>query len=111
MSLYAKRPELVGSSGRRRLMAVPALARGKTITGRLSYVRDDRPFGGPAPPAAIFCYSCDRGGEHLHFHGQVRQDIDRTQGPTGHALGLRGSGAVAVARARRLSPLHLLAVL
>ena len=29
--------------------------RGKTVTGRLwTYVRDDRPFGGPAPPAAIF---------------------------------------------------------
>ena len=34
---------------------VPVLAKGKTITGRLwTYVRDDRPFGGPAPPAAIF---------------------------------------------------------
>lgn len=44
---------------------VPVLARGKTITGRLwTYVRDDRPFGGPAPPAAIFHYSRDRGGEH-----------------------------------------------
>ena len=44
---------------------VPVLAKGKTITGRLwTYVRDDRPFGGPAPPAAIFYYSRDRGGEH-----------------------------------------------
>src|SRR6267143_1978236 len=34
---------------------VPVLAKGKTITGRLwTYVRDDRPFGGPAPPAAVF---------------------------------------------------------
>jgi transposase len=39
---------------------VPVLAKGKTITGRLwTYVRDDRPFGGPAPPAAIFYYSRD----------------------------------------------------
>jgi len=31
------------------------LAKGKTTTGRLwTYVRDDRPFGGPAPPAAVF---------------------------------------------------------
>ena len=42
---------------------VPVLAKGKTITGRLwTYVRDDRPFGGPAPPAAIFYYSRDRRG-------------------------------------------------
>jgi transposase len=48
---------------------VPVLARGKTITGRLwTYVRDDRPFGGPAPPAAIFHYSRDRGGEHPQLH-------------------------------------------
>jgi transposase len=44
---------------------VPVLAKGKTITGRLwSYVRDDRPFGGPAPPAAMFFYSPNRSGEH-----------------------------------------------
>ena len=44
---------------------VPVLARGKTITGRVwTYVRDDRPFAGPAPPAAVFFYSRDRGGEH-----------------------------------------------
>lgn len=48
---------------------VPALAKGKTITGRLwTYVRDDRPFGGPAPPAAMFHYSRDRGGEHPEQH-------------------------------------------
>ena len=44
---------------------VPVLAKGKTDTGRCwVYVRDDRPFGGPAPPAAMFYYSRDRGGEH-----------------------------------------------
>src|SRR6202044_3146200 len=44
---------------------VPVLAAGKTDTGRLwTYVRDDRPFGGPAPPAAMFYYSRDRAGEH-----------------------------------------------
>jgi len=48
---------------------VPVLARGKTITGRLwTYVRDDRPFGGPAPPAALFHYSRDRGSEHPRRH-------------------------------------------
>ena len=48
---------------------VPVLAQGKTITGRLwTYVRDDRPFGGPDPPAAVFYYSRDRGGEHPDRH-------------------------------------------
>jgi len=48
---------------------VPMLARGKTSTGRLwNYVRDDRPFGGPAPPAAVFHYSPDRRGEHPQKH-------------------------------------------
>ena len=48
---------------------VPVLAKGKTVTGRLwTYVRDDRPFGGPAPPAAFFCYSPDRSGKHPRQH-------------------------------------------
>ena len=43
---------------------VPVLARGKTDTGRCwIYVRDDRPFGGSDPPAAMFYYSRDRKGE------------------------------------------------
>jgi len=48
---------------------VPVLAPGKTRTGRLwTYVRDDRPFAGPAPPAAVFFYSPDRRGEHPEHH-------------------------------------------
>src|SRR5882724_9424956 len=48
---------------------VPVLAKGKTRTGRLwTYVRDDRPFAGPEPPAAAFFYSRDRGGEHPQQH-------------------------------------------
>jgi len=48
---------------------VPVLAKGKTDTGRCwVYVRDDRPFGGQAPPAAMFYYSRDRGGEHPQGH-------------------------------------------
>src|SRR5690348_18362434 len=48
---------------------VPVLARGKTDTARSwVYVRDDRPFGGPAPPAAVFYYSRDRGGTHPQGH-------------------------------------------
>jgi len=42
---------------------------GRTRTGRLwVYVRDDRPFCGPAPPAAAYFYSPDRGGEHPATH-------------------------------------------
>jgi transposase len=48
---------------------VPVLAKGKTDTGRSwVYVRDDRPFGGKGPPAAVFYYSRDRGGEHPQAH-------------------------------------------
>jgi transposase len=48
---------------------VPVLAKGKTDIGRCwVYVRDDRPFGGPAPPAAMFYYSRDRSGEHPQAH-------------------------------------------
>jgi transposase len=49
--------------------AVPALAKTHTTTGRLwTYMRDDRPFGGLAPPAALFFYSRDRGGAHPVRH-------------------------------------------
>ena len=48
---------------------VPLLAKGKTITARLwTYVRDDRPFAGPDPPAAVFFYSRNRSGEHPARH-------------------------------------------
>jgi transposase len=48
---------------------VPVLAKTKTDTGRLwAYVRDDRPFGGRASPAALFHYSRDRRAEHSVQH-------------------------------------------
>ena len=50
---------------------VPVLApgTGKTKTGRLwTYVRDERPFAGARPPAALFFYSPDRKGEHPQAH-------------------------------------------
>jgi transposase len=48
---------------------VPVLAKGKTRTGRLwTYVRDDLPFGGREPPAAVFFYSPDRAGLHPERH-------------------------------------------
>jgi transposase len=48
---------------------VPVLAKGGCDTGRCwVYVRDDQPFGGTAPPAALFHYSRDRAGEHPRTH-------------------------------------------
>ena len=48
---------------------VPILAKGRTTTGRIwTYVRDDRPFGGPDPPAALFYASRDRSGAHPERH-------------------------------------------
>ena len=61
---------------------VPVLAKNKTATARLwTYVRDDRPFGGPDPPAAIFYYSRNRNGEHPARHlagyaGILQADAD-----------------------------------
>ena len=61
---------------------IPVLdpGRGRTKTGRLwVYARDQRPWGGPAPPAAIFIYAPDRRAErpasHLeHFKGVLHVD-------------------------------------
>ena len=48
---------------------VPILAKGKTVTGRVwVYVRDDLPFGGKDPPAALFYASRDRTREHPERH-------------------------------------------
>ena len=48
---------------------MPILAKGKTVTGRVwVYIREDRPFGGPAPPAALFYASRDRTAEHPERH-------------------------------------------
>jgi transposase len=48
---------------------VPILARGKTDTGRIwAYIRDDRPFAGLDPPAALFFASRDRRQDHPDRH-------------------------------------------
>ena len=48
---------------------VPVMAKGKTDIARLwVYVRDDAPFAGADPPAALFHYSRDRRGEHPQAH-------------------------------------------
>jgi transposase len=61
---------------------VPVLApgTGKTKTGRLwVYLRDERPYGGGAPPAVVYRYSPDRKGEHpraqlANFRGFLQAD-------------------------------------
>ena len=48
---------------------VPILAKGKTVKGCIwTYVRDDRPFDGRAPPAALYYASRDRRHEHPSRH-------------------------------------------
>ena len=48
---------------------VPVLAKGKTDTARVwVYVRDDAPFAGSDPPAALFRYSRNRSGAHPVEH-------------------------------------------
>lgn len=48
---------------------VPVMAKVKADVARLwVYVRDDRPFAGADPPAALFHYSRDRRGEHPQAH-------------------------------------------
>jgi transposase len=50
---------------------VPILAKGKTVKGHIwTYVRDDRPFGGHAPPAALYYASRNRRHEHPERHLQ-----------------------------------------
>ena len=48
---------------------VPVMAKHQTRKGRLwVYVRDDKPFAGRAPPAAVFFYSRDRTAQHPESH-------------------------------------------
>lgn len=78
---------------------------GKTRTARLwTYVRDDRPFGGADPPAALYRYSPDRKGEHPREHLRAFRGILQADGYAGFA-GLYGDGrvveAACLAHARR----------
>jgi transposase len=48
---------------------VPILAKGQTVKGHIwAYVRDDRPFGGRSPPAALYYASRDRRHDHPAKH-------------------------------------------
>ena len=65
---------------------VPVLApgTGRTKTGRLwTYVRDERPFAGERPPAALFFYSPDRKGEHPRDHLKEFRGVIHADGYAG----------------------------
>jgi transposase len=75
---------------------VPVLApgTGKTRTGRLwAYVRDDRPFGGTAPPAALYRYTPDRRGEHPRRHLEAFSGFLQADGYAGFK-GLYDTGRI-----------------
>jgi transposase len=86
---------------------VPVLApgAGKTKTGRLwTYVRDERPFGGERPPAALFFYSPDRKGEHPRAHLKDFRGVIHADGYAGFNelfVGNRITEAACWAHARR----------
>ncbi len=89
---------------------VPILAKGRTVTGHFwTYVRDDRPFAGHAPPAALYYASRDRRQEHPARHLRDYSGIlqaDAYSGYNGLYDPLRPQGAITPAlcwsHARRL---------
>lgn len=65
---------------------VPVLdpGRGRTRTGRLwVYARDDRPWAGPDPPAAVYYYSPDRRAERPAAHLKAFKGILQVDGYAG----------------------------
>jgi hypothetical protein len=65
---------------------MPDRAVGNTDIARCwVYVRDDRPFGGTSPPAAMFYYSRDRGGEHPQQHLARNAGIFQADAYSGYA--------------------------
>ena len=65
---------------------VPVLSpgTGRTRTGRLwAYMRDERPWSGPAPPAVLYRYSPDRRGEHPRAHLHNTRGTLQADGYTG----------------------------
>jgi hypothetical protein len=86
---------------------IPVLdpGRGRTKTGRLwVYARDDRPWCGPDPPAAVYFYSPDRKAERPAAHLADFQGVLQVDGYRGfETLADRGNVVLAAcwAHARR----------
>jgi len=71
--------------------------RGRTKTGRLwVYTRDDRPWAGPDPPAAVYFYSPDRKAERPASHLSGFSGVLQVDGYAGFEQ-LTEGGAVALA--------------
>ena len=65
---------------------IPVLdpGRGRTKTGRLwVYARDDRPWSGPDPPAAVYFYSVDRKAERPAAHLEAFRGVLQVDGYAG----------------------------
>ena len=59
--------------------------RGRTKTGQLwAYARDDRPWGGPAPPAVAYVYAPDRKAERPIAHLKGFRGILQVDGYAGY---------------------------
>ena len=71
--------------------------RGRTKTGQLwAYARDDRPWGGPAPPAVAFVYAPDRKAERPAAHLGSFRGVLQVDGYAGYRA-LAKSGQVQLA--------------
>ncbi len=71
--------------------------RGRTKTGRLwVYTRDDRPWAGPDPPAAVYFYSPDRKAERPASHLESFRGVLQVNGYAGFEQ-LTEGGAVVLA--------------
>jgi transposase len=78
---------------------IPVLdpGRGRTKTGRLwVYARDDRPWSGPEPPAAVYFYSPDRRAERPASHLARFKGVVQVDGYPGFDR-LTGSGDIVLA--------------
>jgi len=65
-------------------MPMLAPGRGRTQTARMwAYLRDDRPFGGPDPPAVFYEFTADRKGEHPQRQLQAFTGILQADGYAG----------------------------
>jgi transposase len=59
--------------------------RGRTKTGQLwAYARDDRPWGGPAPPAVTYIYAPDRKAERPIAHLEGFRGVLQVDGYAGY---------------------------
>jgi Transposase IS66 family len=78
---------------------VPVLdpGRGRTKTGRLwVYAREQRPWSGPEPPAAVYLFAPNRKAEHPVSHLEDFKGVLHVDGYAGFE-GLTGTGDVALA--------------